>query len=183
MKPEKTNAKPYWQKLRDPRWQKKRLEIMERDEFACRTCFESSKTLNVHHRFYEKNKEPWEYDNNVLVTLCEGCHEKASDEIKIIQREIGYDDIREDVLILLKCLNDPCLQGLTRSCITFMQYALRNFDDLGEDDLETVALLASPSDLRNNFFALIGPIIDRAQRNWDSQIERLKKMEKLDNEN
>ena len=32
------------------------------------------KVLNVHHRYYINGKNPWEYDNEALVTLCEDCH-------------------------------------------------------------------------------------------------------------
>lgn len=61
--------------LRDPRWQKKRLEIMQRDGFQCRFCSDDKSTLNVHHCFYERGKAPWEYPNASLVTFCEDCHE------------------------------------------------------------------------------------------------------------
>lgn len=42
----------YSEKLKDPRWQKKRLEILNRDEFACRFCGDNKSTLNVHHISY-----------------------------------------------------------------------------------------------------------------------------------
>lgn len=64
----------YSEKLRDPRWQKKRLKIMERDEFMCQKCQDKDSTLNVHHRIYFKEREPWEYEDWCLVTLCETCH-------------------------------------------------------------------------------------------------------------
>lgn len=70
-------AKTYYEKLRDPRWQRKRLEIMERDGFACIHCGDKTKTLNVHHAYYESGKAPWEYGNWSLVTLCEDCHDRA----------------------------------------------------------------------------------------------------------
>lgn len=60
---------------RDVRWQKKRLEIMERDSFTCQSCGKKENvTLNVHHAYYEKGMKPWEYDDIMLVTLCEECH-------------------------------------------------------------------------------------------------------------
>jgi len=65
----------YAQKLRDPRWQKKRLEIMSRDKFTCRSCASTERTLNVHHLFYPKGAEPWECPDESLATLCELCHE------------------------------------------------------------------------------------------------------------
>jgi hypothetical protein len=72
----------YSEKLRDPRWQKKRLEILSRDEFACQICFDTKNTLHVHHRRYIKGKEPWEIDNNFLVTLCESCHEGETERME-----------------------------------------------------------------------------------------------------
>jgi hypothetical protein len=73
-------ASTYSEKLRDPRWQKRRLEIMERDEWCCQFCFDSKSTLNVHHRYYEPGKQPWEYPDIALVTLCEHCHQQESDD-------------------------------------------------------------------------------------------------------
>lgn len=72
-------SKPYWQKLQDPRWQKKRLEIMERAGFKCMDCDDSTETLSVHHSYYEKGKEPWEYHDQALHCLCAGCHEARAD--------------------------------------------------------------------------------------------------------
>ena len=76
-------SKSYADKLRDPRWQKKRLEIMERDGFSCRSCKNKERTLNVHHLKYEKGKEPWEYEESEMVTLCEGCHEQVKEVLKL----------------------------------------------------------------------------------------------------
>lgn len=74
-----TEYKPYWQRLLDPRWQQKRLEILRRDNFTCHLCFEPDKTLHVHHFLYRKNAEPWEYPDHELVTLCEECHEEEEE--------------------------------------------------------------------------------------------------------
>lgn len=63
-----------------------RLKIMERDGFACRKCAAKDKTLHVHHHYYTKGAEPWEYDDEVFVTLCDDCHgqiEKASQQMKL----------------------------------------------------------------------------------------------------
>jgi hypothetical protein len=70
-------AKTYSEKLKDPRWQKMRLRVMERDNFTCRDCFSKEETLHVHHAFYEKGAQPWEYEDRYLITLCAGCHEKV----------------------------------------------------------------------------------------------------------
>jgi len=64
----------YADKLRDPRWQKKRLLILQRDRFECRDCRNSHRELQVHHCFYSKC-EPWEIADEMLLTLCVDCHE------------------------------------------------------------------------------------------------------------
>ena len=62
----------YSEKLRDPRWQKKRLEVMARDGFRCLLCGDDKSTLNVNHLKY--TGEPWDAPLEHLETLCEKCH-------------------------------------------------------------------------------------------------------------
>lgn len=71
------SKKSYYELLRDPQWQRKRLEILERDEWSCLHCGDVDKPLNVHHRYYQGKKKPWEYEDESLVTLCEECHKGA----------------------------------------------------------------------------------------------------------
>ena len=79
----------YWELLRDPRWQKKRLEVMEKAGFACQHCDSKTKTLNVHHGYYAKGKMPWEYEIDSLECLCEECHESFQEVKRIIDLVIG----------------------------------------------------------------------------------------------
>ena len=64
----------YKDQLKHPKWQKKRLEILNRDEFTCQLCKSTEKTLHVHHLYYDYKKRLWEYKNETMVTLCEECH-------------------------------------------------------------------------------------------------------------
>ncbi len=70
----------YKEKLLDPRWQKKRLEILERDKWACQSCSATDKTLHVHHARYKFGEDPWETPGRLLITLCTDCHEKSTIE-------------------------------------------------------------------------------------------------------
>lgn len=70
------DSRTYAEKLKDPRWQRKRLEILERDGWACVKCGETTNTLQVHHRYYNFGTDPWEYPNTALVTLCDECHKE-----------------------------------------------------------------------------------------------------------
>jgi len=63
---------PYSEKLKDPRWQKTRLRVMERDGWRCVHCRDTGNNLQVHHTMYAK--DPWSVDDQFLITLCEDCH-------------------------------------------------------------------------------------------------------------
>lgn len=71
----------YGELFKDPRWQKKRLEILERDNWSCRKCYDSETTLHVHHRVYNKNANPWDYHDTSLITLCDECHKVEHESI------------------------------------------------------------------------------------------------------
>lgn len=93
--------KDYAALLQHPKWQRKRLEIFQRDNFTCLLCNDTETTLHCHHKKYEYGKNPWEYENDVFMTLCKNCHEcierlkKAKDEfdestLKMYHGEEGY---------------------------------------------------------------------------------------------
>lgn len=64
------------------------LEILDRDNRKCRNCG-SGQNLEVHHRQYHRDnktglkREPWDYDNKFLITICHGCHEIGHEQYKI----------------------------------------------------------------------------------------------------
>ncbi|HEX2846663.1 MAG: hypothetical protein E6Q24_18955 [Chitinophagaceae bacterium] len=69
-------------------WITRRKEILLRDQHRCRVCG-SSQNLQVHHRQYHfvvrKNqfKLPWEYEDKLLITLCEQCNRKGHRKYKV----------------------------------------------------------------------------------------------------
>lgn len=67
-------ASDYAEKLKDPRWQRKRLEIFTRDKWTCCECGDSKSELQLHHKRYIKGREPWEYADHCFKTLCVNCH-------------------------------------------------------------------------------------------------------------
>jgi hypothetical protein len=80
----------YYEKLKDPRWQKKRLEVMEHNEFHCEICGDGENTLNVHHKEYFKGHEPWEYDIGQLSCICENCHENEHMQLDLLKWVCSY---------------------------------------------------------------------------------------------
>lgn len=69
-------------KYLQPEWLDKRKEILLRDGYKCFLC-KATIHLQVHHKYYLKDKEIWDYPNTALMTLCKDCHEKLHNNIPI----------------------------------------------------------------------------------------------------
>jgi len=80
----------YKKKLSNPLWQKRRLEILQRDQFTCQMCTDTKTELHVHHKNY--TGEPWEAPEEDLTTFCAHCHkaeseiEKTGDKLLIVNK-------------------------------------------------------------------------------------------------
>lgn len=94
----------YAEKLKDPRWQKRRLEIMERDKWACQKCGSKEDTLHVHHVNYNKGAAPWEYDDKELVTFCLACHEDIEERIRAFRRFVATMPHKK--IFLVPCMSE-----------------------------------------------------------------------------
>jgi len=82
----------YQTKLKSPHWQKKRLQVLNRDKWKCKLCSDEETTLHVHHLEYQPKKEPWQYPMSNFVSLCEHCHR----EVELLKDENNYDEILID---------------------------------------------------------------------------------------
>lgn len=95
-------SKSYIDLLKDPRWQKRRLEIMNIDGFTCQMCYDTTKTLNVHHLIYLPGRMPWEAPDRHLITLCEDCHERQKHiNLKAMLADLS---INASSMIVLLCM-------------------------------------------------------------------------------
>jgi len=98
----------YGEKLRDPRWQKKRLEVCNLHQWRCAECGDSRKTLNVHHYWYEKSVDPWDYPDECYTVLCERCHAEWHEDRLSIDKSLcgaSLNDLRQfnGLAIGLRC--------------------------------------------------------------------------------
>ena len=84
--------KEYMELLRDPRWQKMRLELFEEACWQCEWCEGAARNLQVHHGYYDRRrqKKPWEYSRDSLFVLCERCHEAAESLRLDVLEALGY---------------------------------------------------------------------------------------------
>ncbi len=100
----------YSEKLKHPKWQKKRLQILERDNYFCQSCGDDENQLHVHHIKYIFGKEIWDYKDELLITLCHNCHKSTSllkKEIKeIIDIDFVHNEYLEELCCVLKIIKD-----------------------------------------------------------------------------
>lgn len=82
----------YKEQLLDPRWQRKKSEILTRDNFRCNDCGSDEKTLHVHHKMYIRNCYAWEYKDDNFETLCKDCHAKRHNKHQEPVRNYINDD-------------------------------------------------------------------------------------------
>lgn len=72
----------YEEQLNTNAWLVRRKEILERDNYACQDCLRGKNylsryiELHVHHKKYIDGLMAWEYPDELLITLCEDCHQK-----------------------------------------------------------------------------------------------------------
>jgi hypothetical protein len=67
----------YAELLKKPQWQKRRLQMLEAAGWKCVECGAEEHQLHVHHKRYIAGAKPWEYADEDLAVLCDGCHDKA----------------------------------------------------------------------------------------------------------
>lgn len=80
----------YLEQLKSPKWQKKRLEILNRDNFTCQSCGNKDSQLHVHHKSYLNGNSLWEYDDFTFITLCADCHSEITEKKRYIKYLIDY---------------------------------------------------------------------------------------------
>ena len=108
----------YKQKLKDPRWQEKRLKILQRDKNQCRSCG-LKKDLHVHHIKYFRN--PWDVKDQSLITLCISCHNREESLKKTCSFLVN---LSKDTNIPCVILNDLLFESLSKL----------NFDNIDKFD-------------------------------------------------
>lgn len=153
----------YSEKLKDPRWQKKRLEILQRDEWKCVSCGASDKTLHVHHKSYKVGRDPWEYSNSWLATLCEECHDE---EPRLVEHAIG--EISR--ILKSKWLSHELVMISDVLAVLSMR-PVPWFKDRPVDEKKTARIRELSKSLTEQFNAAIGVIMAESEPPCDSPEE------------
>ena len=74
----KKEAKPAWEYLQN---QNLRVGIFLDDEGQYQ--FSEVRIFDIHHKYYIKNRLPWEYDNDAYLPVCRPCHLKLHEILEI----------------------------------------------------------------------------------------------------
>lgn len=76
----------YKEKLQSQEWRDFSRAAKENANYACQMYKRGKVRLNLHHLFYDLNKEPWEYEPQDVVVICEGCHNEIHDQLQNFRR-------------------------------------------------------------------------------------------------
>ena len=95
----------------------------------CQNCFNSESTLMVHHRIYISGQEPWDYDDDLLITLCEDCHKGESINMPVHEKglieAVKLNFLSEDVQELIGGFRRMRLQHSHERVATAISWAIQ----------------------------------------------------------
>lgn len=73
-------SESYKRQLSDPRWHTFAGSIRAKRNY-CEVCRRTDVALQVHHTFYDFDRQLWDYGENEVMVLCVGCHRELHDEL------------------------------------------------------------------------------------------------------
>ena len=107
-------SKIYEELLKDPRWQKIKLEIFQRADWQCEQCRDKTTELHVHHTFYD-GRNFGNTLNDSLKCLCKTCHnsehykkmrmQRSEEEGLLAKRRCKRILVDECPVVELECKN------------------------------------------------------------------------------
>lgn len=123
-----TSMPTYGDKLRDPRWQKRRLDIFERDKWTCRVCADGKRNQQIHHSAYIPGIDPWDYPDHMLFDLCEKCHDKEGSgklaaDLELVDTLRLAGALNGDILRFAMMIRD-CKRAHPGSALSQINFAL-----------------------------------------------------------
>jgi len=90
-------ALSYREQMNHPLWIQKKSEILQRDNFQCRICGTDLHRLEVHHLCYFPDLLAWEYDDELIVSVCGKHHEQLTYELPKLSGLIAFQCLKENI--------------------------------------------------------------------------------------
>lgn len=112
-----------------PSWQRRKSEILGRDNWTCQRCKSTEATLTVHHKSYVWDASLrlfnllWDYPDGDLITLCIDCHNQETARLKNLETVV-YFSIRES------CEDAEAMQAVVDLFVTLKQRMGRRVNHL-----------------------------------------------------
>lgn len=82
------------EQYKHPLWERKRDEILERDGNTCTVCGSDKHRLEVHHKCYLPDLLIWEYDNELLASVCGKHHEQLTYDMPKVAGLIAFEALK-----------------------------------------------------------------------------------------
>ena len=162
----------YKEQIKSPLWQKKRLEILSRDKFACVVCGSTDKQLHVHHKRYIAGRNYWDYPDELLVTLCEDCHRKFHGKETESTNKISKKDSKNTVPFYVKVLTIDSLTPMDKIIYSFLlSRSIMSIDNIfsGTWNIDK-DILSSVIRSRNNYIPLNAQFYEDVSRQTSTSI-------------
>jgi hypothetical protein len=107
-------SESYSELLKDPRWVAKSDEIKKIANHRCEDagCDTEHPRLSTHHCYYIYGRKPWEYERDLLICLCDQCHQRR----QLIEKTIHVQ--------LAKCLRNVPIRRLEIAAWRFIAEGL-----------------------------------------------------------
>jgi 5-methylcytosine-specific restriction endonuclease McrA len=102
------------EQYRHPKWLEKAEEIKQRDNYTCRVCGDKSHNKDVHHICYFPDTHLWEYDDELLITVCRQHHEMLTYDLPKIAGLIAFKLLTEIDIISLNNVIDILKNNLKK---------------------------------------------------------------------
>ena len=90
-------ALSYYEQITHPLWIKKRDEILERDNYTCQICKSNLHKVEVHHLCYFPDLLAWEYDDELMVTVCKKHHTQLTYDLPKIAGLIAFQCLKQNI--------------------------------------------------------------------------------------
>ena len=121
----------YLEKLQDVRWQRKRLQLLEEADWKCRRirCASTNPdrdSLHVHHKFYMRNTDPWDYPDHAYVVLCVNCHTIIQRKMEIAHEVLARDDGLFWAAYMLGLFPDKIRSSISNSICLMIESAVES---------------------------------------------------------
>jgi hypothetical protein len=141
----------YSEKLKDQRWQRKRLQLLEEANWKCqRARCESlnpeKDSLHIHHKFYLRNTDPWDYPEHAYYVVCEKCHAIVQHRMEISHEALALEDMLAWATYMLGIFPESIRSLISKSlCQQVVAAAQSSHTEFHPEVLEELFLLDSGS--------------------------------------